>query len=208
MTSTSAQPARTPGDRAVGDGRGVRGSVGSDAGARGRTVRVVRGLSLLSSGLLAGAFGYGAVNVVQAFQSVPLEVRLTFHTALMRMNGPVMQSVMGVAFLSALVLAVLWRGTPRMLAAGASLLTLTTFLVTRFGNVPINRQIREWLAGSVPADHAAILERWELLNYVRTFTAVAAFVLLLVIVDRATAVAVRPDTGPGARPDAGRKARR
>ncbi|GAA3749978.1 hypothetical protein GCM10022225_37820 [Plantactinospora mayteni] len=180
MTSTPAQHTRPP-----RDGTGVVGN----AGARSGTIRVVRGLALLSSGLLAGAFGYGAVNVVQAFQSVPLEVRLTFHTALMRMNGPVMQSVMGVAFLSTLVLAVLFRNTPRMLAAGASLLTLATFLVTRFGNVPINRQIREWLAGSVPADHAAILQRWELLNYLRTFTALTAFVLLLVVVDRATITA-------------------
>ncbi|MEO3925695.1 DUF1772 domain-containing protein [Micromonosporaceae bacterium B7E4] len=181
MTSTPAQRTRPPGDGSdLLDGAGSR--------ARGGTVRVVRGLALLSSGLLAGAFCYGAVNVVQAFQSVPLEVRLTFHTALMRMNGPVMQSTMGVAFLSTLVLALLFRNTPRMLAAGASLLTLTTFLVTRFGNVPINRQIREWLAGSVPADHAAILQRWELLNYLRTCTALTAFVLLLLIVDRATTI--------------------
>ncbi|MEN3616109.1 DUF1772 domain-containing protein [Plantactinospora sp. ZYX-F-223] len=189
MTSTPAQRTRL-------QGGGADVPDGARAGAPGGTVRVVRGLALLSSGLLAGAFCYGAVNVVQAFQSVPLEVRLTFHTALMRMNGPVMQSTMGVAFLSTLVLAVLFRNTPRMLAAGASLLTLTTFLVTRLGNVPINRQIREWLAGSVPADHAAILQRWELLNYLRTCTALTAFVLLLLIVDRATAIAAGRHTQP------------
>ncbi|MFY1692193.1 anthrone oxygenase family protein [Plantactinospora sp. WMMB782] len=178
MTSTPARHTSMP-----GDGVDPVDAVGGP-GTRGSAVRVLRRLALFSSGLLAGAFGYGAVNIVQAFQSVPLDVRLTFHTALMRMNGPVMQSAMGVAFVSALVLAVLFRARSRMLAAGAGLLTLATFLITRFGNVPINRQIREWLAGSVPADHAAILQRWELLNYLRTGTALTAFVLMLVVVDR------------------------
>ena len=71
----------------------------SEAGQRtarpreGRRVhRVVGALALLFTGLLAGAFGYGAVNVVQTFKAVPLDVRLTFHTAMMKMNGPVMQT--------------------------------------------------------------------------------------------------------------------
>ncbi|MFC6023683.1 anthrone oxygenase family protein [Plantactinospora solaniradicis] len=151
---------------------------------------------MLSTGLLAGTFCYGAVNVVQAFRAVPLDVRLTFHAALMRMNGPVMQSAMAVAVLSTLVLAILLRSTPRRLAGTASALVVTTFLVTRFGNVPINGQIKMWLATSVPADHAEILRRWELLNYVRTGTALAAFVLLLALVDRA--LARRGGAGAGA----------
>ncbi|WP_329390083.1 hypothetical protein OG625_38160 [Streptomyces sp. NBC_01351] len=80
-------------------------------------IRLVTALALLSTGLLAGAFGYGAVNVATTFEVVPLDVRLTFHSALMRVNGPVMQSTMGLAALSSLALAVLTRNVPRRLGA-------------------------------------------------------------------------------------------
>ncbi|MBE1490568.1 DUF1772 domain-containing protein [Plantactinospora soyae] len=188
--------------RAPGSGPDARVEPGSGVGAgpadgrRGAWIRPLRTLALLSSGLLAGAFCYGALNVVQAFKAVPLDVRLTFHTALMRMNGPVMQTVMAVALLSTLALAILLRTTSRRLAGTASALVLTTFLVTRFGNVPINGQIKVWLATSVPADHAEILRRWELFNYVRTLAALTAFLLLLTLVDGV--IARRGGAGAGA----------
>ncbi|MER6590619.1 anthrone oxygenase family protein [Micromonospora purpureochromogenes] len=147
-----------------------------------RLVPVVRTVALLFTGLLAGAFGYGALNVAQTFKAVPLEVRLTFHTALMKMNGPVMQTTMGLALLSSLALAVLLRGAARRLAAVASALVATSFLVTRFGNVPINGRIKVWAVGGAPPDHAAILRRWELFNDVRTVAALVAFLLLLALV--------------------------
>ena len=150
----------------------------------GRLFRAVRGLALLSSGLLAGALGYGAVNVVQTFKVVPLDVRLTFHTALMRMNGPVIQTTMGLALASSLALAAMQRGRPRLLAAGAGVLVLTSFLVTRFGNVPINGRITVWAVTSVPHDHADLLRRWEMFNLVRTVAALAAFVLVVVVASR------------------------
>lgn len=148
----------------------------------GRRVHLVGALALLFTGLLAGAFGYGAVNVVQTFKAVPLDVRLTFHTALMKMNGPVMQTTMALAVISAVLLAILARGPARRLAGLASALVLTSFLVTRFGNVPINAQIKVWAVSSAPPDHAAILRRWELFNDVRTVAALSAFVLLLIVV--------------------------
>ncbi|MEV4493460.1 anthrone oxygenase family protein [Micromonospora coxensis] len=147
-----------------------------------RLLPAVRGLALLFTGLLAGAFGYGAVNVVQTFKAVPLDVRLTFHTALMRMNGPVIQSTMALAFLSSLVLAVLARGAARRVAASASVLVAVSFLVTRLGNVPINGRIKVWAVSGAPPDHAAILRRWELFNDIRTVAALVAFLLLLALV--------------------------
>ena len=144
----------------------------------------LRSFALLAAGLLAGAMGYGAVNLVQAFRAVPLDVRLTFHTALMRMNGPVIQSVMALAFLASVALAVTHRGRDRWIAAGAA--ALVSFLVTRFGNVPINAEIKVWAATTPPPDHASILRRWELYNVIRTVAAVTAFGLLLVLNHRTT----------------------
>ncbi|MDR8413817.1 DUF1772 domain-containing protein [Nonomuraea sp. 3-1Str] len=150
-------------------------------------VRYVQGLALLATGLLAGAFGYGAANVVPTFDVVPLDVRLTFHTAMMKVNEPVMQSAMALSILSCVASAVLARGVSRRLAAAAGGLTLTSLLVTVFGNVPLHAYFRTWAATGAPAGHAEILRRWELFHTVRTLTALAAFAVLIV-----AAVVVRP----------------
>ncbi|MFI9817680.1 DUF1772 domain-containing protein [Saccharothrix variisporea] len=152
-------------------------------------VRLVTGLALLSTGLLSGAFGYGAVNVATTFNVVPLDVRLTFHSALMRMNGPVMQTTMALAALSSLALAVLVRGTHRYLAGAAGALAVASFLITRLGNVPINGRIKEWAVTTPPADYAVQLQRWEMFNVARTLTALVAFLLVITIAIRGTRTA-------------------
>ncbi|MFE2324095.1 anthrone oxygenase family protein [Streptomyces sp. NPDC059385] len=146
-------------------------------------VRLLGGLALIATGLLAGAFGYGAANLVPTFNAVPLDMRLSFHAELMKTNGITMQAAMAVSTLSSLTLAVVTRGRTRLIAGAAGLLTLASFLITRFGNVPINGRIKEWARTSAPpADHAEILRRWEVFNDLRTLTALAAFVLLTVLV--------------------------
>ncbi|MEV7779644.1 DUF1772 domain-containing protein [Kitasatospora sp. NPDC088351] len=143
-------------------------------------VRTTKAVAVTATGLLAGAFGYGAVNLGPTFWEVPLDMRLSFHAELMKMNSPVMLTAMGVASLGSLALALQTRGRDRLLAAGATALTGISFLVTRFGNVPINARIKVWAVTSPPADYAEILHRWDLFNRTRTITAVAAFVLLVV----------------------------
>ncbi|MGP8300732.1 anthrone oxygenase family protein [Streptomyces inhibens] len=144
-------------------------------------IRLVQGFALLSTGLLTGAFGYGTANLVPTFNAVPLDMRLSFHAELMKMNGITMQAAMGASILSSLTLAVLTGGRARLLSGTAGLLALASFLITRFGNVPINGRIKQWALTSAPADHAEILRRWELFNTLRTLTALAAFVLLIVL---------------------------
>ncbi|MEU1950386.1 anthrone oxygenase family protein [Nocardia rhamnosiphila] len=160
----------------------------------------IRAAALLFPGLLAGAFGYGAVNVLYAFREVPLDVRFTFHTALMRVNGPVVQSLMGLAVLSTLVLAVRSSGRLRLLAGCASALVITSFLVTRFGNVPINQHIKQWAVGTPPADYAEVLHRWEMFHFLRTGCALAAFVLAIgVVLTTARAGSSNAATAPAVR---------
>ncbi|XVS64514.1 anthrone oxygenase family protein [Actinosynnema sp. CA-299493] len=154
--------------------------------------RLTARLALLATGLLAGTFGYGAVNLVSTFNTVPLDVRLTFHSALMRVNGPVVQSTMALAAVGSIALAVLTRGGARRAAATAGALVVTSFLVTRFGNVPINGRIKEWAVTTPPADHAEALHRWEAFNVVRTLTALAAFLLVIWVATRS-----RPGAGDG-----------
>ncbi|MFE7598442.1 anthrone oxygenase family protein [Streptomyces sp. NPDC057494] len=147
----------------------------------GTRVQLLLGVSLLSTGLLSGAFGYGAANLVPTFNSVPIEMRLDFHAELMKMNGITVQGAMAVSALSALALAAVTRKRTRVLAGTAGLLTVASFLITRFGNVPINGRIKQWAVTAPPADHAEILRRWELFNDARTLTAIAAFALLISI---------------------------
>ncbi|MFE6227162.1 MULTISPECIES: DUF1772 domain-containing protein [unclassified Streptomyces] len=144
-------------------------------------VRLVHAVALLATGLLAGAFGYGAANLVPTFDAVPLDMRLSFHAELMKRNGITVQAAMAVSTLSSLALAALSRGRARLIAGTAGLLTLASFLTTRLGNVPINGRIKEWAVTSAPVDHAEILGRWELFNNLRTLTALTAFALLIVL---------------------------
>ncbi len=159
-------------------------------------VRMVQVLALLSTGTLAGAFGYGAANLVPTFDAVPLDMRLSFHARLMEMNGITMQGAMALSALSALALAALTRGSTRWLAGGAGLLAVASFLITRLGNVPINGRIKEWAVTSAPADHADILNRWEAFNYARTAAAFAAFALLIFLTLRRDEPARHPAVEP------------
>ncbi|MGW6984015.1 DUF1772 domain-containing protein [Streptomyces sp. NPDC054932] len=152
-------------------------------------IRLLLGLALLATGLLAGAFGYGAANLVPTFNAVPLDMRLSFHAELMKMNGITMQAAMAVSTLSSLALVAFIPGRARLIAGTAALLTLTSFLITRLGNVPINGRIKEWALTSAPVGHEEILRRWELFNNLRTLTAVMAFTLLIVLALK------RPPTG-------------
>ncbi|MEV0550404.1 DUF1772 domain-containing protein [Nocardia salmonicida] len=142
----------------------------------------IRALALLTTGLLAGAFGYGAANLVPTFHRVPLQMRLEFHTELMQNNSISMQLTMAAAALSCLALAIVQTGRDRVLAAAATVLVVGSFLITRLGNVPINHKINAWAVDGAPADYAVVLERWDFFHFLRTGTALAAFALIIVLV--------------------------
>lgn len=135
--------------------------------------------ALLSSGLLAGSFLYGGVNVLHAFRAVPLDMRLRFHTELMSANSVVMQTLMALTFATGLLLTVRARGTERLLAAAATGTAVAVFLITRLGNVPINQEIKAWVAAGPPADYSEILTRWENFHIARAACAVVAFGLII-----------------------------
>ena len=138
-------------------------------------------MAVFSSGLLAGAFTYGFFSVVPTFSEVPLQVHLTYRDALMKHNGIYMQIAMAAS-----ILAPSWWAftmhrsvSSRRLALAGSALAIISFLVTRFGNVPINRLIRTWSAASPPADYQHLLQRWLLFNHIRTASALGAFLCVI-----------------------------
>jgi hypothetical protein len=62
----------------------------------------------------------------------------------------------------------------------ASIMNVTTVLVTRFGNVPINQVVRRWLIEPPPACYLEPLHRWDVFNNIRSITAVLGFLLILI----------------------------
>jgi uncharacterized membrane protein len=149
---------------------------------RSTHARVAGVLALLPAGLLAGALFFGRVDVLPAFAEVPLDVHLAFRVALFAHNGVVMPVLMGLAFAGAIWLALAGEGRMRALAAAAAVLDVVTFAVTRFGNVPVNDEVRAWLADGPAPDYTERLAVWGAYNDVRLATALGAFGLLAVAV--------------------------
>jgi uncharacterized membrane protein len=139
-------------------------------------------LAITSTGLLAGAFAYAFFAVVPTFYEVPLEVHFTFRDALMRHNGVYVQIVMALSILTPLWSAYTTQrsGGRRSLAVLASLLAATSFVVTRFGNVPINQMIKTWSAATPPPGYKELLGRWLVFHNIRTVTAVVSFLCVVI----------------------------
>ena len=139
-------------------------------------------LALLTTGLLAGVFYYGTFTVIPAFYEVPIEVHLKYRVALMNHNAVYVQLLTGISILTPVWLACVYRKAPliRNYATLGAIAALISILVTRFGNVPINRMMRVWEAGKAPANWHEILDKWNMFNDIRTVFALASFVLVLI----------------------------
>jgi uncharacterized membrane protein len=139
----------------------------------------VRFIALIATGLLAGCFFYGAVNLVPTFYEVPVNVHLIFRVQLMNHNGVTVQTLMGLSIVTPLIYAWLFR-KDRNFAILAALLALTALLVTRFGNVPINQIMRTWTPEMPPENWRAILQRWDFFNLIRTAAGMGCFISMLI----------------------------
>jgi uncharacterized membrane protein len=98
--------------------------------------------------------------------------------------GVPMAILLPLALLTALVtLALLWRGG-RMVAfwwllAGFALMVVA-LVITLAVEVPIDNQIQDWTAATLPGDWRSIQSRWELFHTIRTFLSVAAVVAVTI----------------------------
>lgn len=135
-------------------------------------------LATLATGLLAGAFLYGLLNLVPTFYEVPIEVHLRFRTQLMNHNSFSMQLLMAISIVIPLWYAAVNKDQKKVmiLALLASAMALTALLVTRFGNVPINYLIRGWSEGQPPNSYYYHLKRWDMFNLIRSIAAIASFI--------------------------------
>jgi uncharacterized membrane protein len=107
-----------------------------------------------------------------------------------------MAILLPLALLSALVtLGLLWpdRRTAAFwwLAAGFVLM-VAALVATLAVEVPIDNQIQDWTAATLPGDWRSIQARWELFHTIRTFLSIGAVIAATV----SAVVAPRPSRAP------------
>ena len=145
-------------------------------------------IALLGSALIGGIFFAFSGFVMKALSRVPSAEGIAAMQSInvVVLNPSFLGAFMGTAVISLLVavLAVIGWETPSApwLVVGALLYLVGTFLLTGLGNVPLNNQ----LAAVQADDPAAIkvwehyLDRWTLLNSVRTVAAMCAALMFAI----------------------------
>lgn len=140
--------------------------------------RVVRGLSLVFSGVFAGFLVCVAVleNSLRGFgASVYTQVRLVELDSLDRLASVTLIP----AIVTTVVLAIWARGNDRRVVLAAVVLLVVVFVTTLAINLPINSDQTAWSVQNPPADWAAVRDRWQLAHLIRTAAALLAFGALI-----------------------------
>ena len=144
--------------------------------------------AIIGSGTIGGVFFGFSSFVMKALARVPSQEGIAAMQSInvVVLNPSFLGVFMGTAVVSVLVamLAISGWSSPSapFLLTGAMLYVAGTFLVTGLGNVPLNDQ----LAAVAASDPRAIdvwehyLDRWTLLNAIRTAAAIAAVAMFTV----------------------------
>lgn len=145
-------------------------------------------LALIGSALIAGIFFAFSSFIMKALARLPASLGMAAMQSInVAVLNPVFLSVfMGTTIISLLVtvLAVIeWQipAAPYYLV-GAVLYIVGTFMLTGVGNVPLNNQLAAISVNDPAASDSwqYYLDRWTRLNTIRTFSATAAAVVMLV----------------------------
>jgi uncharacterized membrane protein len=116
------------------------------------------------------------------------------HQMIRNLGGP-MALLLPLALLSALVtLALLWpdRGAAFWWMAAGFLLMVAALVLTLAVEVPIDNQIQDWTAATLPGDWRSIQSRWELFHTLRTFASLAALLAATISATVARVSLTRP----------------
>lgn len=146
-----------------------------------RLLQTARILSLLFSGLIAGTFFYGTFCVLPTFYEMPSYIHLQFRTTLMNHNKITVMALVLLAILANILYCFAVRKKSILFGFCLIALILTTIslLITRFGSVPINIEMKTWNAAAPPVNWLMILAKWDIYNEIRTVTSIGSFICLL-----------------------------
>jgi uncharacterized membrane protein len=143
-------------------------------------VEVLRFVNLLCAGILAGeefVICFGVRGPVAGLDPQPA---IQLRQSLIRKLRVLVPTVFGLAFLSGIAATLLKGLSPGLGLRCAGLLALVAFIsITLTGTVPINQAALTWDAAAPPEGWRATIRKWERLDTLRTWAAIAAFSFFL-----------------------------
>lgn len=139
---------------------------------------VLRFLSLFCAGIAAGTWVVAQRALVALRRELPPQGSIHLHTVTSREIDRYMPPCTAAATVSGLLILVLgltpdrastlWTAAGCACLAGASLLSILR-------NMPINRRIASWPAGTVPAEYPELERKWIQGNLGRTLLGLVGF---------------------------------
>jgi uncharacterized membrane protein len=137
-------------------------------------------VNLFCVGVLAGEEFVVRFGIRAPVASLDERPQIQLRQSLIRRLRVVVPSIFGLALLSGIAATAL--GGPGVgfgFRCGGLLALLAFISITLAGTVPINKATLTWEATSPPKDWKAMVGRWERLDTLRTWAALAAFALFL-----------------------------
>jgi Domain of unknown function (DUF1772) len=137
-------------------------------------------MSLFGAGMLAGEEFVIRYGVRAPIASLDDGAHIRLRQALILRLRVLVPAIYLVALVPAVAVAVVDGPGDGLAFRAAALVALLAWIaVTLGGTVPINAAALDWEPGAPPRGWRAQVDRWERLNSVRAWLAVAAFVLML-----------------------------
>lgn len=142
-----------------------------------KTVRIAQFINVLLFALVMGVFWGTWFSLSRSIASIRPETFLEVgHTMIANLGGPMSVLMPAALVSSVLLLIVLFgqRAAAFNLALAAFVLMVVALAVTLTVNVPIDYEINQWTANTLPPDWTITRDRWELYHTIRTFVSIAA----------------------------------
>ena len=142
--------------------------------------RAAQAITIVLFSLVMGVFWGTWFSLSRTMGQLSGETFVAVGHQMIQNLGVPMAILLPLALLSALVTLVLLRRERRpvafwWLAAGFALMVVALVL-TLAVEVPIDNQIQDWTAATLPGDWRSIQARWELFHTIRTFLSIGAVV--------------------------------
>jgi uncharacterized membrane protein len=162
--------------------------------------RAAQATTIVLFALVMGVFWGTWFSLSRTMERLPADTFVAVGHQMIRNLGAPMAILLPLALLSALVtLALLWpdRGAAFWWMAAGFLLMVAALVLTLAVEVPIDNQIQDWTAATLPGDWRSIQSRWELFHTLRTFASIAALVAATISATVARVSLTRPGRLPG-----------
>jgi uncharacterized membrane protein len=159
-------------------------------------IRAAQTTTIVLFSLVMGVFWGTWFSLSRTMDQLSGETFVAVGHQMIRNLGVPMAILLPLALLSALVTLALLRQGRQTVAfwwvlAGFLLMTVA-LVITLAVEVPIDNQIQDWTAATLPGDWRSIQARWELWHTIRTFSSIAAVIAVTI----SAVVTARPSDPP------------